>query len=53
MLNPKGQQSRERSGERGDTKQHGQTKLHGMALVESGKEENNAGKEATYGPHQY
>ena len=47
MLDPEGQESRERSGERGDTKQHGQTKLHGMALVESRKEEHDAGKEAT------
>jgi hypothetical protein len=47
MLDPESQQSRERSGERGDTKYHGETDLHGMALVESRKKEHNAGKEAT------
>jgi hypothetical protein len=47
ILNPKGQETREGAGERGDAKHHGNADLHGMALVERGEEENNAGEEAT------
>jgi len=42
ILYPEGQESRESASERGDAKHHGETDLHGMALVESGKEEHNA-----------
>ena len=47
MLNPEGQETREGASERGDAKQHGKAELHSMALVESRKEEHNAGEEAT------
>ena len=47
ILNPEGQETREGACERGDTKHHGEAELHGMALVEGGEEEHNAGKEAT------
>jgi hypothetical protein len=47
ILYPEGQETRESASERGDAKQHGETDLHGMALVESGKEEHNTRKEAT------
>jgi len=47
ILYPEGQETRESTSERGDAKQHGETDLHGMALVESGKEEHDARKEAT------
>jgi len=46
-FNPKGQETREGAGERGDAIHHGKAKLHGMALVESGEEEHNAREEAT------
>ena len=47
ILYPEGQETRESASERGDAKHHGETELHGMALVESGKQEYNARKEAT------
>jgi hypothetical protein len=47
ILNPKGQETREGACEGGDAKHHGDADLHGMALVESGEEEHNAGEEAT------
>jgi hypothetical protein len=47
ILNPEGQETREGACERGDAKHHGDANLHSMALVESGKEEHNAGEEAT------
>jgi hypothetical protein len=47
IFNPKGQETREGAGERGDAIHHGKAKLHGMALVESGEEENDAWEEAT------
>jgi len=47
ILYPEGQETRESTSERGDAKHHGETDLHGMALVESGKEKHNARKEAT------
>ena len=47
ILYPEGQETRESASERGDAKHHGETELHGMAPVESGKEEHNARKEAT------
>ena len=47
ILYPEGQETRESASQRGDAKHHGETDLHGMALVESGKEEHNARKEAT------
>ncbi len=43
MLYREGQETRESTSERGDAKHHGEADLHGMALVESGKEEHNAG----------
>jgi hypothetical protein len=42
MLYPEGQEARESASKRGDAKHHGETDLHGMALVESGKEEHDA-----------
>ena len=39
ILYPEGQETRESASERGDAKHHGKTDLHGMALVESGKQE--------------
>jgi hypothetical protein len=47
ILNPKGQETREGACERGNAKHQGEADLHGMALVESGKEEHNAREEAT------
>jgi len=47
ILNPKGQETREGACERGDANHQGEADLHGMALVESGKEEHNAREEAT------
>jgi hypothetical protein len=47
ILYPKGQETRESASERGDAKHHGETDLHRMALVESGKQEHDARKEAT------
>jgi hypothetical protein len=53
MLNSKGQETGEGASERGDAKHHGDADLHGMALVESGEEEHNAGEETTFGCFQY
>ena len=39
ILYPEGQETRESASERGDAKHHGKTDLHGMTLVESGKQE--------------
>ena len=47
MLNCEGQETREGAGKRGDVKQQYEADLHGMALVESRKEDHNVGKEAT------
>jgi len=47
ILNPKGQETREGACERGDAKHQGEAELHGMTLVESGKEEHNTREEAT------
>lgn len=47
FLYPEGQETRECASKRGDAKHHGEADLHGMALVESGKEEHDARKEAT------
>jgi hypothetical protein len=47
ILDPKGQETREGACERSDAIHHGDADLHGMALVESGEEEHNAGEEAT------
>jgi hypothetical protein len=47
MLDPKSQETREGASERCDAEQHGEADLHGVALVESRKEEHNSGKEAT------
>jgi hypothetical protein len=46
ILDPEGQETRESAGKRGYAKHHGEADLHGMALVESRKEEHNPGKEA-------
>jgi hypothetical protein len=47
ILDPVGHETREGPGERCNTKQHGEADLHGMALVESRKEEHNSREEAT------
>ena len=46
MLNREGQETRKGAGERGDAKHQGKAELHGMAFVESRKEEHKAGEEA-------
>ena len=46
ILYPEGQETRESASERRDAKHHGETDLHGMALVEGGKEEHDARQEA-------
>jgi hypothetical protein len=42
VLYPEGQETRESASERADAKHHGETELHGMALVKGGKEEHDA-----------
>lgn len=42
ILYPEGQETRESASKRGDAKHHGKADLHGMALVEGGKEKHDA-----------